>query len=167
MEFICKIPSIEEVNRRWEHLVDRSIEEDRMNWEKWRKEALYNFAKGNTIIYYGFMGDEIMCEATAVVKALKEDKFTEDLIGDKRAYLSAFRTDKKYEGKGYFSRLYKYMLADLKSKGYEEVSLGVEPSEERNKEIYAHYGFTEFIKETHETYPNGEEVTVDYYKKRL
>ena len=55
----------------------------------------------------------------------------------------------------------------LTEQGYEEVSLGVEPTEEKNKEIYFHYGFTEFIKETHETYPNGEEVTVDYYKKRL
>ena len=165
MEYICRIPTIEEVNERWKFLVD-SHKEDRMNWEQWRNEALYNFGKKNFIIYYGFLDGKVICEATAIVNTTT-DKYVEDLINEKTAYLSAFRTDKEYQGKGYFSKLFKYMLEDLKNKGYEEVSLGVEPTEEKNKEIYFHYGFTEFIKETHETYPNGEEVTVDYYKKRL
>ena len=166
MKFECRIPSVEEVDRRWDYLTkDRTT--DKKNWEKWRKEALENFTSGKTIIYFGFMDDEIICEATAVIKPLKEDKFTEDLISEKRAYLSAFRCNKEYEGQGYFSKLYKFMLEDLKSKGYEEASLGVEPTEERNKAIYTHYGFIDFIKKTHEIYPNGEEVTVDYYKKKL
>ena len=165
MSFECRIPTIDEVNKRWDYLTkDRT--DDKENWEKWRKEALYNFTVGNYIIYYGFLDDEIICEATAIVKS-NQDKYIEDLINEKTVYLSAFRTNKEYEGQGYFSKLFKYMLEDLKNKGYEEVSLGVEPTEEKNKEIYFHYGFTEFIKETHETYPNGEEVTVDYYKKRL
>ena len=166
MNYECRIPTIEEVNERWKFLVD-SHEEDKMNWEKWRKEALYNFGNGNFIIYYGFLDGKVICEATAIVKSLKEDEFTRELIGEKKAYLSAFRTNKEYEGQGYFSKLYKYMLNDLKNKGYEEVSLGVEPEEERNKAIYSHFGFNEFIKETHEVYPNGEEVTVDYYKMKL
>lgn len=166
MNFICKIPNIDEINKRWDYLTkDRTI--DKENWDKWRKEALYNFAVGNTIIYYGFLDNEIICEATAVIKTLKEDKFTEDLIGKNKVYLSAFRTNKEYEGQGYFSKLYNYMLNDLKEKGYEYATLGVEPTEERNKSIYNHYGFNEFIKETHETYPNGEEVTVDYYRKKI
>ena len=33
-------------------------------------------------------------------------------------YLSAFRTRKEYQGKGYFSKLYKFMEDDLKSRGY-------------------------------------------------
>ena len=38
----------------------------------------------------------------------------ENLIGDKKAYLTAFRTNKEYEGEGYFSKLYKFMEKDLK-----------------------------------------------------
>ncbi len=165
MEFICKIPNIDEINKRWDYLTkDRTV--DKENWNIWRKQAIYNYSVGNYIMYYGFLDDEIICEATAIVKA-NQDKYVNDLINEKTVYLSAFRTDKEYQGKGYFSKLFKYMLEDLKNKGYEEVSLGVEPTEEKNKEIYFHYGFTKFIKETHETYPNGEEVTVDYYKRKI
>jgi len=32
------------------------------------------------------------------------------------AYLAAFRTNKEYEGKGFFSKLYKFMENDLKEK---------------------------------------------------
>lgn len=165
MSFICKIPNIDEINKRWDYLTkDRTV--DKENWNIWRKQAIYNYSVGNYIMYYGFLDDEIICEATAIVKA-NQDKYVNDLINEKTVYLSAFRTNKEYEGQGYFSKLYKFMLSDLKEKGYEYATLGVEPTEEKNKSIYNHYGFTEFIKETHETYPNGEEVTVDYYKKRL
>ena len=66
MEYICRIPTIEEVNERWKYLVD-SHEEDRMNWEQWRNEALYNFGKRSFIIYYGFLDGKVICEATAIV----------------------------------------------------------------------------------------------------
>ncbi len=164
-KFECRIPNIEEINKRWDYLL-KGRTTDKENWELWRKQALYNFAKRNFIIYYGFLNDEIICEATAIVGS-ETDESAKDLISDKMVYLSAFRTNKEYEGQGYFSRLFNYMINDLKEKGYEEASIGVEPTELKNKAIYDHYGFNEFIKETHEVYPNGEEVTVDYYKKKL
>ena len=164
-DFICKVPSVEEINKRWDYLTkDRTV--DKENWGLWRKQALSNFLDGIYIMYYGFLDDEIICEATAIVKP-NEDKYVNDLINKNTVYLSAFRTNKEYEGQGYFSKLFKFMLNDLKEKGYEYATLGVEPKEERNKSIYDHYGFTEFIKETHEIYPNGEEVIVDYYKKKI
>ena len=44
-------------------------------------------------------------------------------------------------------------------------AIGVEPDEKENKEIYAHYGFTEFIKSDKEYYPNGAAIDVEYYAK--
>ena len=41
------------------------------------------------------------------------------------AYLAAFRTNKEFQGKGYFSKLYNFVENDLKKKGYTELSLGV------------------------------------------
>ena len=165
MEFICRIPTIEEVNERWQFLLE-SNEEDRVNWEHWRREALYNFAKGSFIIYYGFLDGKIICEATAIVNR-EAEKNTKYLIGEKRAYLSAFRTDEEYRGQGYFSKLFKYMISDLKEKGYEEVTLGVEPTELKNLAIYNHYGFNEYVESEDDVYPNGEVVHVDYYMKKL
>ena len=81
--------------------------------------------------------------------------------------MTAFRTNKEYEGKGYFSKLYKFMEEDLKNKGYTLLTLGVEPKEIRNKKIYNHYGFVEYIKNAKEVYPDGAEIDVEYYGKRL
>lgn len=52
------------------------------------------------------------------------------------AYLAAFRTNKEYEGKGYFSKLFKFAENNLKERGYKELSLGVGPEVVRNMEIY-------------------------------
>ena len=79
----------------------------------------------------------------------------------------AFRTNKEYQNQGYFSKLYNFMIDDLKSKGYKKVTLGVEPEEEKNKIIYKKYGFTNLIKISTEVYPDGTEIEVEYYSKEL
>jgi hypothetical protein len=59
------------------------------------------------------------------------------------------------------------LLSDLASRGYKRVTLGVEPCETENMQIYFHYGFTDFIKLARETYPDGETIDVIYYGKDL
>ena len=59
------------------------------------------------------------------------------------------------------------MINDLISRGYEKVTLGVEPEEEKNKTIYFKYGFTEHIKDAKEVYPDGTTIDVEYYGKKL
>ena len=90
------------------------------------------------------------------------------LLSDKMAYLAAFRTNKEYEGQGYFSKLYKFVENDLKKRGYTELSVGVEPGETRNVQIYLHLGFVEHIKTIVErdNLKQGEEV-IDFYKKKI
>lgn len=55
------------------------------------------------------------------------------------------------------------MIDDLKNRGYEKVTLGVEPNETENLKIYQYLGFNEFIKSSQETYPDGTVIDVDYY----
>ena len=59
------------------------------------------------------------------------------------------------------------MIEGLKNRGYEKVTLGVEPEEMKNKEIYFKYGFNEHIKDSKEIYPDGTEIDVEYYRKSL
>ena len=92
---------------------------------------------------------------------------SEGLVGDSIVYLSAFRTIEEYQSKGYVSMLMKFMLDDLKQKGVVRVTLGVEPAEKTTQKIYAHFGFTEYIKSATETYPDGTVIDVDYYGKAL
>lgn len=89
------------------------------------------------------------------------------LVDRHTVYLSAFRTISKFQGKGYFSKLFHFMIDDLRQKGFTKATLGVEPIEVKNKEIYTHYGFTEYIKSGKEYYPDGTVIDVEYYGKRL
>ena len=165
--FICKVANRDELLRRWEYLIN--IHKGNNQWVKYKENALKHYDEKSTISYLGFLNDEIICEATAYIK---DSAFIGDisepsgLLSDKMSYLAAFRVDKEYEGKGYFSKLYKFVENDLEERGYTELSLGVDAENVRNNEIYAHLGFTEFIKSLIE-YDDGKEERVDFYKKNL
>lgn len=164
-EYRCKVAGRSELERKWEHLIANAAE-DRENWITWKKSAIRQAAAGETLPYYGILDDEIICEATASLRAQNVQN-AGGLVDEKTAYLCAFRTVEAYRGRGYFSKLLRYLLDDLKQRGYEAVTLGVEPEEEQNRQIYAHYGFDEYIKTATESYPDGTVITVDYYRKKL
>ena len=163
--YICKIASIKEMQEKWDYEISNALN-DKSNWIKWKKENMDNYENGYIIPYYGILNGTIICEATAHLGA-KTVQNSNNLVDDNCVYLSAFRTNKEYQGKGYFSKLFHYMLNDLKNKGYKYVTLGVEPEEEHNKEIYKHYGFTDYIKSDKEVYPDGTTIEVEYYRKKL
>ena len=113
--FICKVANRYELLKRWEYLVE--IHPGNNKWKEFKENALKHYDEESTISYLGFLNDEIICEATAYIK---DSAFIGDisepsgLLSDSMAYLAAFRTNKGYEGKGYFSKLYKFVENDLK-----------------------------------------------------
>lgn len=162
-EYICKIATVDEMECKWNYEIKAH---KNANWKCWKKEAIERVKKGKSIAYYGILNGKIICEATAMLDAGIVQN-SAGLVDDKTAYLCAFRTLKKYRGKGYFSELFRYMMDDLKTKGYESVTLGVEPAETDNLKIYQHFGFGAFIKSAQESYPDGTVVDVDYYGMEL
>ena len=163
--YICKIASFEELNKKWDYEIEHNAH-DRRNWIIWKQQFLENYRNGSIIPYYGILDGNIICEATAMLSP-KIIQNSDGLVGDSVVYLSAFRTIEEYQGNGYFSMLMKFMLNDLKQKGAVRVTLGVEPVEKTTQKIYAHFGFTEYIKSATETYPDGTVIDVDYYGKTL
>ena len=125
--YVCKIASLEELEKKWQYEIDNATD-DKSNWIKWKKQMIDRYNSGKIIPYYGILNGKIICECTAAIDASVIQN-SENLIDDKTAYLFAFRTISEYENQGYFSKLFKFMLADLKAKGYERVTLGVEPEE--------------------------------------
>jgi len=162
--YICKIASPEEMERKWDYEIKRHPGDG--NWVIWKQQFLESAAKGHSLSYYGILDGKIICEATAALHP-ENIQDSEGLVGDGAAYLSAFRTVEEYQGQGYFSKLMRFMLDDLKRRGIVRITLGVEPAEEKNKRIYAHYGFTEYIKSAADTYPDGTVVQVEYYGRSL
>lgn len=163
--YLCKIASLEEVNRKWDYEIERNAH-DRKNWIIWKRQFLEKLQKGDILPYYGILDGNIICEATAMLNP-ESVQNSDGLVGNSIVYLSAFRTIAEYQGKGYFSKLMKFMLDDLKHKGMEKATLGVECDKDATKKIYVHYGFTEYIKSATETYPDGTVIEVDYYGKTL
>lgn len=162
-EYICKIASIDEVERKWNYEIKKH---KNRNWKIWKSEAISRVKNGQSIVYYGVLNGEIICETTAMLDKSIVQNY-EGLVDDKTVYLCAFRTVEKYQGKGYFSNLFDFMINDLKNRGYEKVTLGVEPAEIKNLEIYHHLGFNTFIKSAQEIYPDGTVIDVDYYGMEL
>lgn len=172
--FICKIANKEELIKRWDYLI--KIHPGNNIWVIFRDNAIKNFEEENTIPYLGLLNDEIICELTAYIKPeafIGDISDPSGLLSNDMAYLAAFRTNKEYEGKGYFSKLYKFAENDLKERGYTYLSLGVGPEAIRNMEIYFHLGFREYIKTTIEHDPPKDEFSVpedefvNFYKKKI
>lgn len=164
MSYICKIATLEEMEEKWNYEIEHA--KDKYNWKIWKESAIERVKNGKSIAYYGILDGKIISEATASLDRNIVQN-SEGLISENTVYLNAFRTIEEYQGKGYFTKLFEYMLSDLKARGYKKVTLGVEPSEIKNIQIYFHYGFDEYVKSATEKYPDGEEILVNYYAKTL
>ena len=163
--YVCKIATREDIIKKHDYEIETAVD-DKSNWIIWKEKAIEKFNKGLSITYMGLLDDEIICECSAAIDPSIVQN-ADGLVNDKTAYLFAFRTNEEYQGQGYFSILFKYMIEDLKKKGYERITLGVESEEEKNKSIYFKYGFNEHIKDAQEIYPDGTTIDVEYYGRKL
>ena len=162
--YVCKIASPQETEEKWDYEI--KLHPGQKNWVIWKAEAINNYQTGKSIPYYGILDGTIICEATAVIDP-GEVQNSAGMMDGKTAYLCAFRTVKEFRGQGYFSKLLRFMLRDLKQKGFTKAVLGVESDDNKNKAMYAHWGFTEFIKSATEQYPDGTGIEVEYYGREM
>ena len=160
--YFCKIASIEEMEQKWDYEISQHSE--KRNWIVWKDQAIESSRTGLSIPYYGILDGTVICEATAVLNPGFEQACGKP---DHTVELCAFRTNKEYRGKGYFSKLMIFLQEDLKKKGYTKAVVGVEPKEKRNREIYRHWGFDEHICTGTETYPDGTVIDVLFFRKIL
>ena len=163
-QYICKIADLDEIIKKWDYEI--SIHPNNENWIIWKNKSIEAYNDNNQLCYIGILNGEIIAEATAMITTNGVQN-ADGLVSSDTAYLCAFRTRKEFQNQGYFAKLYRYMEDDLYNKGYRTLTLGVEPDEIKNKEIYFKYGFTHFIKSAFETYPDGESILVEYYSKSL
>ena len=160
--YICRIPSLSEMERKWDDEIRRHA--DRKNWIVWKGEAIESARLGRSVPYYGILNGTIICEATAVPDP---DFGPWSREAGRAAELCAFRTNREYRGQGWFSRLMDFLLEDLRQKGFQKAVVGVEPEDTHNREIYRHWGFTEPVASGTETYPDGTVIQVEFYGKTL
>ena len=164
MNYECKVATEEMIIKKWDEEILKH--NNSLDWIEYKKASLECLK--TRIIYMGLLDGKIITEATAVISSDDLHMQNKDgLIDVRMAYLMAFRTDKNYRGNGYFSTLYKFMEDDLQSRGFDFLTLGVEPCEVKNMMIYFNWGYTSFVKNAYEEEPNGNKVMVNFYKKIL
>ena len=95
---------MDEMNSKWDYEIEHATD-DKDNWIAWKKDNIERFEKGLIIPYYGLLNGKIICECTAALDSSIVQN-SENLVGDRIAYLTAFRTIPEYQGQGYFSRLF-------------------------------------------------------------
>lgn len=126
----------------------------------------------NCITYYGYIGDVVVCEATAIT----QEEGLKDIVGNPenlcnrtRAFITNVRIADEQKGKKYFSKLSRYMEKDLKSRGFEELTIGVKPEETDNIEMIFHLGFLNYLKTSIELVgeQKDQEQTINYYLKKV
>ncbi len=159
--YVCKVASREEIEVKYDETY-RTITKERDVFEAWKERAVSNFLSERVLTYVGLLNGEFICECAA---GLDPDSINEGyrLIDEKTAYLSSFRTREEYRRKGYFSKLFRFVLRDLYMRGYRRVSVGVDPDETYNLAVYRHFGFSEKMFEGIHRFSNGREKTVEYY----
>ena len=100
-----------------------------------------NIASGNAVFWTVDHDGELIGELYVFLD-IKEDRDFAD--GKTTAYLCAFRVKKEYRSQGLGSSMMAAALDDLKARGYSRATIGV--SEEDNRKMYMHMGFTDEVK---------------------
>ncbi len=112
-------------------------------------------------IYLLFEGDELIGELHVTWRS--DDPLA--AIDGQRAYLSAYRIREDRQGLGYGQVLLRGVIDAIESRGYREITIGVEDDNLRAKHLYRKFGFIEFVARRSESY-QGDSYEYDLLLRR-
>ena len=147
----------EEFDILWDRNIGENPEEPM--WPIWRQRFRQRIDLGQAVTFGVILDGDPVGEGTLELDTGKDPRLCD---GKTTAYLSALRIRKEFEGMGHISRLVKTMEEQVRSLGYNTLTIGVEESEVRNRAIYRYWGYVNHIMtETQD----GEQVL--YFAKEL
>lgn len=164
-EFHVKIATGDDVKNYYDKLIEASPEDIYLPSQK--NKRLQSLKSKTRMFFYGYLDGEVITQGSATVSV--RDEFTqnkEQVVSEKCAYLFNFLTVEEERGKGYFSKLYRFIEKTLSDMGFEYLSLGVEPEDTENRERYRKMGFDELIYCGCEEF-DGMKIDVEYYRKKI
>ena len=162
-----RIATIEEIKNWWDQKIKNKPDDPA--YPIWKKDFVDGNKKENRKTFFAFDdNNNYIGQGTLYLKG--KDK---DLTGKGKAEIIKFEVNREHRGKGVCSAIYKKIVEYAKEIGITTLTIGVEPKETGNIQIYFHWGFTNYIKYTIETLPsrtpNGKEENycVNYYYKEI
>ncbi len=161
-----RIATIKELEDWW----DKKIEKQPNNpsYKIWKETFVKANIEGSRKTFFVFNEGEYVGQGTLLLES--EDK---DVTCNGKAEIIKLEINPEFRGKGIATKIYKTIEAYAKSLGIKTLTIGVEPREVRNVQIYFHWGFVNYIKCMSETFPPRvvggprEEITVLFYSKDI
>ena len=117
---------------------------------------------GDFSIYLLFEGDNLVGELHVTWRS--DDRLA--AIDGQRAYLSAFRIREERQGRGLGQYLLRGVVDAIETRGYREITIGVEDDNSRAKHLYEKFGFTEFLERRRESY-QGDSYDYNLLLRRI
>ena len=157
-----RLATIQDLEQIWAMNIADNPSDDR--WIKWRDQYIGYNREGKAETFVVVIDGRPVGEGTLLYSskcsAIRGRTVLAD--GQRIANVNALRIIKEYEGQGHVSKLCKLMEQRARQRGYNQITIGVEECELRNRAIYEHWGYTELVLTEFE---DGE--TVLYYGKNI
>lgn len=161
-----RLATIKELETWWDAKINK--QPNNPAYKEWKN----NFVNGNKLnerkTFFVFDNGMYVGQGTLLLK--NNDKL---MTGEDRAEIIKLEIDKEYRGKGISTLIYKAIENYAKENNIKTLTIGVEPCEIRNMQIYFHWGFTNYLQCITETFPPreeggvGEVITVLCYSKNI
>lgn len=161
-----RIASVEEIEAWWDKKIKKTP--SNLAYKKWKENFVEGNKCGDRKTFFAFDNGKYIGQGTLLLKSA--DKI---LTGQGRAEIIKLELLPKYRGKGISTKIYRAIEEFAKKNKIKMLTIGVEPCEIRNMQIYFHWGFTQFLQCVTETYPpkaegeEGENITVLCYGKKI
>ncbi len=162
-----RIATIEELSAWWDAKIEKKP--DNPAYKIWKENFVEGNISGERKTFFVFdENQQYVGQGTLLLKS--KDKVMTD-VG--KAEIVKLEINPEHRGKGIATKIYQAIEDYAKENKISTLTIGVEPCEIRNMQIYFHWGFTNFLKCTTETFPpttpggEGEVITVLCYSKQI
>ena len=164
---IIRPATIEEITDWWDKKIEKNPNDNSL--VVWKKRYVEENINGNRKTFFAF-GDncEFIGQCTLLFES--EDKV---MTGNGKAEIIKLEIVESERGKGMATQIFNIVKKYAKEQGITTLTIGVEPCEIKNMQIYFHWGFANFLQCITETYPpvnndvEGEKVVVLCYSQKI
>ncbi len=164
---IVRLATIEELNEWWDKRIAKSPNDN--SWVVWKKSFIEENLNGKRKTFFAFDNSgKFIGQCTLLLES--EDKV---MTGNHKAEIIKLELVAEERGKGLATKIYNAVKDYAKQQGVKTLTIGVEPCEIKNMQIYFHWGFTNFLQCITEIYPpankdvEGKVVTVLCYSQEI
>lgn len=165
-EIVIKKASIMDVEDWWSK--QEKKDPTNLSIKTWKQNFLEGIKSEKRATFFAMHNGKYVGQGTLLFQS--DNKV---LTGGGRAEIIKLEVLPKFRGLKISSKIVKYITEYAKQNKIKMLTIGVEPCEVKNMQIYFHWGFTKFLECITETFPpkakgeTGEVITVLCYAKKI